>query len=158
MSSENTLAAYSDVVAVNAQHIVLALSSDFKARNEYERRKAFAGSNRAGYFYLFRSQAFPEQVFECVISRGDPGESMSSLYMNHRIFSTPGTLLEAREALIRAISEKVGLSPEAIGIDDGARGRSVPLHDLATGQLIDLLAERMGKSIVVANSHSALPV
>lgn len=146
------LAAYLDVVVVNASNTALRLALKLRELPPVEQIKAFGGTRLCGYFYLFRGAEFPDKVYECIaVHLGD--DAISSVYIDHRIFSSHGTLIAAREHLIRSIADKVGLSPEAIGIEDPARGRSVALKDLATGQLIDLLAEKMGKTIVTTNSH-----
>lgn len=143
---------YLDVVVVNSGNSILKLSLKLRSKSEEDQRKAFAGSSLAGYFYLFRDHEVPDMVYECIASK-EGGDAISALYVNHRIFNSVGTLIAAREHLIRAIAEKVGLSPEAVGIDDPGRGRSLPLKDLSTGQLIDLLAEKMGKTIMTTESH-----
>ena len=62
--------------------------------------------------------------------------------------------------LIAAVAERVGLSVESAGVNDEGRGRMLGLAELSTGQLVDLLAERMGSSIVVPNNRGgyAVPV
>lgn len=149
--SQEILDQFSDVVVVNADHIALQISLDLKARHLNDQRKAFAGEARSGFFYLHRMDKFPDIVFECVMSIS--GDAVTSLYRNHSIFNTPGELTKARGLLLRAVAGKVGLSVEAVEIQDDARGRGLGLEELATGQLIDMLAERTGKSIVVTNSH-----
>lgn len=154
--SQNTLDRYRDVVVVNADHIALALSLELKKQPLSVQRDAFGGSNLGGYLYMYRSDQHPDKVLESVVSAF--GDSITSLYMNNRIFGSVGELITARETLIKAIAEKVGLSPAAVGIEDSSRGRSLNLCELSTGQLIDTLAERMGSSIVVTNNHSAAGV
>ena len=143
---------YLDVVVANSNNRILKLSLKLRSKSSEDQRKAFGGSPLAGYFYLFRDHEVPDMVYECVPSR-ELEDAISSLYVNHRIFNSVGTLVAAREHLIKAIAEKVGLSPEAVGIDDPGRGRVLPLKDLSTGQLIDLLAEKMGKTIMTTDSH-----
>lgn len=152
--SQDILQAYSDVVVVNAPKIALEIALALKAQSLAVQRATFAGDAESGPFYLYRIDKFPDTVFECMASTD--GDAISSLYKNHRIFNSGGELMRARKFLIRAIAEKVGLSAESIGIDDPGRGRALSLRELATGQLIDVLAERMGHSIMVSNSHSAI--
>lgn len=154
--SEKVLQAFSDVVVVNGNHIALEISLDLKNRPQSQQREAFAGDFAAGYLYLHRMDKFPDMVFECVVSVA--GDAISSVYKNHRIFATTGELLKARQLLTSAIASKVGLSANSVGIDDPGRGRTLGLTDLSTGQLIDMLAERMGSSIIVTTSHSAAGV
>lgn len=146
---------YSDVVVVNAPKVALELSLKLKSVTMDEQRKSFAGSALAGWFYLFRDGCQPNNVYECVVSTSHD-DAIASVYKNHPIFTTPGQLMTARECLVRMLADKVGLSVENVGIDDPGRGRSLALPELSTGQLIDLLAERMGSSIIVTDNHAAL--
>lgn len=143
---------YLDVVVVNSQKTALALSLDLKNLPQEKQRAAFAGERSSGYFYLHSMDAHPGDVMECVVSL--EGDAITSVYKGHRIFNSVGELVRARTDLVNAIAEKVGLSVGAIGIEDQSRGRALGLSELATGQLIDLLADRVGKSIVVTDSHS----
>ncbi len=152
--SQDTLSQYADVVVVNSAKIALEIALTLKQQPQHTQRDAFAGSRETGHFYLYRLDKFPDTVFECVAS--PDGDAITSLYKNHRIFGSAGELMRARGQLIAAISEKVGLSAESIGIDDPGRGRALSLNELSTGQLIDTLAERMGQSILVTDSHSAV--
>lgn len=152
--TQETLQRYADVVAVNADRIALELSLLLKNEPPEVQRKTFGGSREAGWFYLYHNAKHPDSMFECVMSQ-EGGDSITALYKTNRIFGSVGELISARETLIRAIAEKVGLSREAVGIEDPGRGRTVGLVDLSTGQLIDMLAEKVGSSIVVANNHSA---
>lgn len=154
--SQEVLDQYRDIVVVNASHIILEISLDLKARSLQEQRASFAGSYATGFFYLHRIDKFPDTVFECIMS--PVGDAISSIYKNHRIFSEPAELMRARDHLCRCIAEKVGLSVEGVGIEDKARGRTLGLNELSTGQLVDMLAERMGQSVLVTNSHSAAGV
>lgn len=151
--SQAILDKYRDVVVANANHIVLEISLDLKNRPLAEQREAFAGEVQSGFFYLHRIPKYDEAVFECVVS--GTGDAISSAYINHPIFNTVGDLLKARRELVFAIAEKVGLSVEAVGVDDPGRGRQLGLNELSTGQLIDMLADRVGHSIIVTNNHSA---
>lgn len=143
---------FRDVVVVNGERIVLELSLDLKKLPLSEQRKCFGGSDKVGYFYLFgHKEKFTDTVMECVMS--PLGDSVTSLYKAHPIFESPGELIRARSILMHAIAEKVGLSEEAIGIDDAARGRTLGLDELSTGQLIDILAERVGTIHMNTDSH-----
>jgi hypothetical protein len=144
---------YMNVVVMNADRIALELSLDLKNKSQQEQRAAFAGSKESGYFYLHTMPKHPDVVFECVVTTA--GDAISSVYKGHRIFNSAGELIRARNDMMAAISARIGLSQSLIGIADEARGRDLMLSELATGQLIDLFAERVGKSIVVTNSHSA---
>ena len=88
------------------------------------------------------------------------GDAITSVYMNHSIFASLGDLQRARTDLIAAVADRVGLSVESAGVNDEGRGRMLGLAELSTGQLVDLLAERMGSSIVVPNNRGgyAVPV
>lgn len=154
--SQEVLDQYRDIVVVNASHIALEISLDLKARSLQEQRESFAGNFATGFFYLHRIDKFPDTVFECIVSPS--GDAITSLYKNHRIFSAPGEVMRARDRLCHSIATKVGLSIEGVGVEDAARGRTLGLSDLSTGQLVDMLAERMGQSVLVTNSHSAAGV
>jgi hypothetical protein len=147
------LDAYKDVVVVNADRIALELSLKFKEASKMAQHQAFGGTVDAGWFYLYRrDDMHTDTVLECVVSP-DSGDMITSLYKNHSIFGDKGELIRARRVLIKAIAEKVGLSAEAIGIEDTARGRALGLTELSTGQLIDLLAERLGHTVVTTDTH-----
>lgn len=152
--SQDTLSQYSDVVVVNGAKIALEIALTLKQLPMHVQRSSFAGSAETGHFYMHRLDKFPDTVFECVAS--PEGDAITSLYKNHRIFGSAGELMRARRHLIDAIAAKVGLSVESIGVDDPGRGRALGLNELSTGQLIDTLAERMGQSILVTDSHSAV--
>lgn len=155
--SHNPLAPYADVVVVNSNRVALELSLNLKKEPHQAQRNTFGGSEKAGYFYLYRHGSHPDSVYECITS-AEHGDAIAGVYKNHRIFASRGELIHAREQLIRAIAGKIGISAESIGIDDPGRGRTLGLVELSTGQLIDVLADRMGKSIVVTASHSAVEV
>jgi hypothetical protein len=145
---------YRDVVVVNANHIGLEISLALKNEPTEKQREAFFGTMDTGFWYVHRLDKHPDTVYECIVST-NTGDAITSLYKNHRIFNTHGDLARAREELIKAIAHKVGLSHQGVGIDDPVRGRVMELRELSTGQLIDLLAERSGKTVLVTNSHSA---
>lgn len=143
---------YKDLVVVNNSERVLALSLALRKLPRAKQRDYFAGSTKAGYFYLFRDDSIdPKVVMECVVSTA--GDAISSLYMNHPCNAERNTLVRAREELVVDLARKIGLSIENVGIEDEARGRSLSLGELSTGQLIDLMAERMGKTIITSDSH-----
>lgn len=142
-----TLEAYRDVVVVNGERLTLEMNLDFGKKRKEEQRQYFGGDRTVGWFYLYNSaKLHPDTVMECVMS--EAGDSITSLYKRHPIFASQGSLMTARNALMFALSEKIGLSIEAIGIEDEARGRTLGLSELSTGQLIDMLAERSG--VVIA--------
>jgi hypothetical protein len=147
---------FADVVVVNSERIAHELSLAFRDKtSKQSQRDAFAGNADTGWFYLVRrDDMHTDSVMETVMSP-DHGDAITSVYKNHPIFSDKSELLRARDRLIRAISEKVGLSREAIGVDDEGRGRALLLKELSTGQLIDLLAERMGHTVLTTDSHAA---
>lgn len=153
--SQETLDRLKSVVVLNAQAVALELSLLFKNEPIAKQRSCFAGSADAGYFYLYANDKHPDTLFECVMSH-EGGDAITSTYKGHPIFNSPGELVSARESAINAIAERAGLSVPAVGIEDPARGRSIGLVELSTGQLIDLLAEQFGgKVIMVTESHSA---
>jgi hypothetical protein len=139
-----TLDAYRDVVVVNGEQKTLDLSLDLKKKSTEEQRNFFAGTPMTGWFYLYGREG-DDTLMECVMS--PQGDSITSLYKRHPIFASAGELIRARTTLMAALSDKVGLSIEGIGIEDMARGRTLGLAELSTGQLIDLLAERSGVSL-----------
>lgn len=149
-----TLQKYSDIVVANADHIVLQLSLKLQNEQQFVKRQSFGGTKGSGFFYLYRNDIHPGKVFECVMQ--EDGQSISSLYLDNRVFGSVGELIRAREELVDALGRKVGLSPTSIGIEDSERGLTLAPAELSTGQLIDLLADRMGDSIVVTNNHAVL--
>lgn len=152
MTPEQAMEAFRDVVVVNSDRIVLELSHEFRKRPVDQQRKHFGGHYEIGFTWLIRSDAqHTDKVMETVVSA--QGDAITSLYVNHRIFATLGTLMQAREVLINAIAERIGLSAGAVGVEDAGRGRRLGLTELSTGQLIDILAERTGSSIVVPNNR-----
>ena len=150
----SVLEKFRDLVVINASHVALEISLALKEMPSEEQRKTFFGSRETGFWYMHRIPKHPDTVYECVVSAGT-GDAITSVYKNHSIFNTHGDLYRARLELIRAVAEKTGLSVEGVGVDDDVRGRTLGLQELSTGQLIDLLAERSGSSILVSNSHSA---
>lgn len=149
---------YRSVVVDNNHKKGLALAMELRKRPVEQQRAAFSGTRESGYFYLFADEkTSPGVVYECVASL-DGGDAITSVYVHHPIFNSPGALISARTEMIRALADKVGLSVESVGIDDPGRGRVLGLQELGTGQLIDLLAERMGQSIVTTNTHSAADI
>jgi len=150
MNPEQVLEKYRDLVAVNSERIALELSLNLRKESIEAQRAAFGGSRELGFFYLYRHDAHNDKVLESVLAM--TGDAITSVYVNHRANASIGSLMAARSELMRAISEKIGLSIEAIGIEDPGRGRQVALSELATGQLIDILAERMGTSVAVTGS------
>jgi hypothetical protein len=149
---EQTLARFRDVIVNNNSRQTLEISIAMRRLSQDDQRAALGGEYASGFMYLYRNDAVaPSVVMETVVS--PVGDAITSLYMNHSIFADHASLVRARRDLIAALSEKVGLSAHSIGIDDPGRGRSLGLSELATGQLIDLLAERMGASIVTTGTH-----
>jgi hypothetical protein len=150
MTPEQVLDKYRGIVAVNSERIALELSQHLRKLTQEQQRAIFGGHHHYGFFWLFRHDSHPDKVMECVVSTA--GDAITSVYVNHNANENIGTLLAARAELINAISDKIGLSVEAIGIDDPGRGRTVGLNELCTGQLIDILTERMGASVAVTSS------
>jgi hypothetical protein len=153
--SQKTLQKFSDVIVINGSKTALEIALRLKESPINVQRAAFGGDWEAGFIYLHRIDKFPDTVYECIAS-SEEGDSITSIYKNHSIFGSLGDLMKARTELINAIVEKVGMSVTSIGIDDESRGRALDLRELSTGQLIDTLAERMGQSVLVTNSYSAV--
>lgn len=146
---------YADVVVVNANHLALDLSVLMRAEPEASQREFFGGNLKSGYLYLYSNPKYPEFVFECVMSVD--GDAIAAVYRGHPIFASLGEVTKARDRLCDLISAEVGLSVEGVGVDDKARGRTLGLRDLSTGQLVDMLRERTGgKVIAVTDNHVAL--
>lgn len=150
MTPDQALSKYRDIVAVNSERIALELSQHLRKETQEAQRAVFGGHYNFGFFWLYRHDSHPDKVMECVVS--PQGDAITSVYKNHSAFASIGELLRARTELIAAIAEKVGLSAEAMGISDPGRGRELSLSELSTCQLIDLLSERMGSSVMVTNS------
>jgi hypothetical protein len=153
MNPSQILDKYRSVVVANSDRIVHELSHEFRKKPEPVQKQSFGGSYKTGFTWLIRSESqHTDKVVETVVSA--KGDAITSLYVgNHPAFATLGTLMAARAELIEAVATRVGLSQEAVGVEDPGRGRQLGLSELSTGQLIDLLAERMGSSIVVPNSR-----
>jgi hypothetical protein len=151
---ESTLAAYRGIVVVNHERLALELSLKFNKKPRSEQREFFGGTPLAGYVYLFRDEVISaDTVMETVVSQS--GDAITSLYKNHSVNAELGLWVRAREDLVKNLARKIGLSPGLVGIDDPGRGRQVGLTELSTGQLIDLLAEKMGTTILRSDSHAA---
>lgn len=152
MSSE-ILSKYLDLTVVNSSAIAQKMSLQLEAATLEVKQSTYGGNPLVGWFYLGRSVDHPGMVFECTVT---PQDSISSVYMEHPMFESRAELMRTREALMNAIAADLGLSVEGVGIDDHARGRTLGLSELATGQLVDMLAQRsIGKQIIVTNNHSA---
>ena len=148
------LEAFRDVVVINGNRIALEMSLDLRDGPAGDMTKAFAGNADTGYFYLYRSPKHPDNVMETVVSR-EHKDGITSVYKgNHRIFGSNGELMRARLRLITEIAAEVGLSPQAVGIDDPGRGRQMSLQELGTGQLIDLLSDRSRMGIVTMKTDN----
>lgn len=153
MSTE-TLNKFRGLTVVNSAEIAQKMSLQLQAATLEVKQSTYGGSPLVGWFYMFRSEAHAGMVFECVVTPA--GDSISSVYMNHSMFDTRAELMRTRESLMGAIATDLGLSIEGVGIDDHTRGRTLGLSELATGQLVDMLAQRVtGKQIIVTNNHSA---
>lgn len=150
--SKEILGRFTDLVVSNSSRQVLELSQKLRNLPLAEQRAHFGGEHHSGFFYLFRSDKHPGVVMETVVSAAG-GDGVTSLYLDHRENATIGAVIAARQALINALSQRVGLSADAIGIDDATRGRTLGVTELSTGQLIDLLAERVGKTVLTTGSH-----
>lgn len=150
MTPQETLDAHRSLVAVNSEKIALELSAKLRARTIDEQRLCFGGDYKSGFFWLFRDDSHPDKVMETVVS--PLGDAITSVYVNCSFNGSIGNLMNARHSLIAAIAEKVGLSVEAMGVEDRGRGRSLNLAELSTGQLIDLLADQMGASLMTTAS------
>lgn len=153
MNTDAILDKYRDLVVDNIDRHMLTLSQDLRTQSHTRQAAAFAQHQDAGGFYLYaNSEKLPGVVFECV--RGFANDSISSCYKEHRIFASSGNLIAARAELIQALAYKIGMPAESIGIDDEARGRALGLHELATGQLVDLLSEKSGRVLVQTDTHA----
>lgn len=153
MNPQQTLDRYRHLVAVNNDRMVLQLSQKLQALpREHQAKLMVRDVRKAGCFWLFRDPVLPGKVMECVVSPAGM-DSVTSLYMDCAELATIADLQRMRCDLIDAVAASVGLSVEAVGIDDPARGRPLSLPELSTAQLIDLLAERMGSSVVVPDSR-----
>lgn len=150
MTPQETLDRFRNVVVVNAQRTALEISQHLRNLPLEQQRQYFGGDHATGFIYLYRHESHPDKVLETVVSTA--GDGITSIYISGPETATIGEVMKMRAALIRAISEKVGLSAELIGVDDAGRGRQLGLTELATGQLVDLLADRMGASVVVSSS------
>lgn len=150
MTPQQVLDKYRHIVVVNGQNIALEISQELQAKPQQEQRAHFGGHHKIGFFYLFVGTKHPNKVLETVVS--PQGDAITSVYMVDPIFATTGELLRAREQLIKACAESIGLSVEAVGIEDPARGRLLGLEELGTGQLIDLLAGQLGSTIATTDS------
>lgn len=151
MTPEQVLDMHRDVVAVNSTQIALGLSQLLRAKTLEEQRQYFGGSHAYGFTWLFRDDAkYPGKVMETVTS--PHGDAITSIYLNHNCLATIGELARSRELLIKAVADQAGLSPDAVGVDDAGRGRPLGLAELATAQLIDLLAGRIGHSVITTGS------
>lgn len=151
MTPDQVLEKHRSIVAVNSEAIALGLSKSLNSKKDREKRQFFGGNHTYGFTWLYRDEAkYPDKVMETVVS--PQGDAITSVYISHSCLTDLGELSRSRELLIKAVAEKVGLSVPAVGIDDTCRGRVLGLAELATAQLIDLLADKMGKSIVVASN------
>lgn len=151
MTPDQVLDMHRDIAAVNSNQIALGLSQILRGKTIAEQRECFGGSYAYGFTWLFRDDAkYPGKVMETVSS--PQGDAITSVYMNHRCLASVGELARSRELLIKAVAEKVGLSVESVGVDDAGRGRTLGLAELATAQLIDLLADRMGHTVITTGS------
>lgn len=158
MTPEQTLHKYRDLVVVNSDKIAAEISITLEKLVKSDQKHRLNGCFASEFIKVARVEIHPEKVLETIVS--PRGDAITSVYLNHSIFASLGDLARARAELIAAIADRVGLSVESAGVNDEGRGRMLGLGELATGQLVDLLAERMGSSIVVPNNRGgyAVPV
>ena len=154
MNPSEALEKYRHIVVVNSERISHEMDHAMRQLPEHEQTQLMGGSDKAGYFWLFRDARHPGMVLEIVYSE-EAQDSISSIYKDDSFNASLGEVIKAREELIQALSDKVGLSAEAIGINDEARGRDLAPKELTTGQLIDMLAEQMGTSIITPDNAAS---
>ena len=142
-----------DLVVVNSNHHALKLSLLLRDGPPEDVKRARASSKEGGHLVLYRNPAVPEMVLETVMSP-EYKDGITSVYREHRIFESGAELLRVRAGLIRELAGQIGLSPEAVGIDDPGRGRSMSLTELSTGQLIDLILDRSRGGIVTMKTDN----
>jgi hypothetical protein len=147
---------YRHIVVVNGEVPLFHLSNKLRGLPPDQQRQHLGGDNKVGWFYLIGDcEKSPNMVLESVVSPVG-GDSVNSVYMGDPIFASIGELMRARNELIAALAEKIGLSVEAIGIEDVTRGRALSLSELATGQLIDMLAEADGSTLVTKDDRGGI--
>lgn len=154
MTPEQVFDKYRHLVVVNSERIALELSEQMRKLPQDDPSLVKGGTRSSGFAWLFNHPMHPDKVLESVVSPFDKSV-VTSIYMGHPMFGSIGEWVKARQEIIGAISEKVGLSIESIGVDDEARGESLSLIELSTGQLLDLLAEQFRSSVLVSNSFGA---
>lgn len=142
-----------DLVVVNSDHHALKLSILLRDGPMADVNNARGGDAYSGYFVLYRHPDVPGMVLETVISPKHK-DGITSVYQEHRMFESRAELMRKRTSLIAELAKEYGLPPESIGIDDVARGRSMGLTELSTGQLIDLLQDRAHGGIVRVKSNN----
>lgn len=93
-----------------------------------------------GVVCIFRNETrWPGKIIEYV--KGSKGDSISSLYEASPALATARDLGRVRKDLILEIAAKMQALPSRIGINDAGRERAVPLREMGTAQLIDMLAK-----------------
>lgn len=149
----NVLDSVRDLVVVNSNHHALKLSLLLRDGPVGALSDARGGDQYSGYFLMYRHADVPGMVMETVFSPTHK-DGVTSLYQEHRIFESRAELQRKRTSIIAALASEYGLSAEAVGIDDPARGRSMSLAELSTGQLIDLLQDRARGGIVTMKTDN----
>lgn len=102
--------------------------------NQFALEQMFAMSNKGGDIIVCANQA-QDAILELVVGRQAP-DSAATLYEAHPVFSSPGTLMKAREDVIDAIYKR---RPKSDMLLDPIRKRPALLAELGFAQLIDTL-------------------
>lgn len=139
--SHPTLDKYRRIAVIDDDAKLNKLSKLLQGQDKANQRAFFGGDDRTGWFYLYAHPTVPGVIMEAVQSRH--GDSVISLYAPDAVFNSVGELMKARAEVIEALSASLGLSVQAIGVEDPARGRALGVEEIAFGQLIDLLGERV---------------
>lgn len=148
-----TFEKYRSIVVANHDYAAHALALELRKLSLSEQRNHFGGDPKVGYVYLFRKdELYPDLVYECVASASHK-DAIVSTYKNCAALNDLASVLRTRAELIAACATKIGMPAESIGIDDEVRGRALGLEELSTGQLVDVLAERLGKTILRTDSY-----
>lgn len=140
---------YRDLAVAKDQPIVDKLWLCMVAATPQQIERWSAHSERAGRFVMIRhGDIAPGLVLEYVPDLQND-TSVTTLYGEHFIFTTRQHLLDARVEIIDAINAIIRAIPNSATVKDGGRdNKEFLLAELGTAQLLQVLAQFSGQSLV----------
>lgn len=96
----------------------------------------FAGSA----FVIAEVPGYPELSAEGIVSTVG-NDWIITTYLKNQVFADKAMWTQARQEAILELSRMMHALPGTVAIRDEERGRDLPLHELSTAQLLDMIDE-----------------